>query len=193
MYKPPRRIAVDFDEVLFPLLKPMMKYHKVKEPSTMRYPYKFAEVFQVTHEKSRSMLYEYTETPEFANQRPVLGSKFNVEAIRTGVDKMYIVTGRQEFLRDKTEKWLQTHFPGVFNDVIFTNSYTPVEVRKAEVCRALNADLLIDDLIETCRDCKELKINSINYIGIPVYPWCTPERTDIFKASSWADIYMRII
>jgi 5'(3')-deoxyribonucleotidase len=193
MYKPPRRIAVDLDEVLFPLLKPMMKYHKVKDPLTMRYPYKFAEVFGVTPERAQSMLYEYYETPEFENQRPVMGARHNVDAISQNVDTMYIVTGRQEFLRDKTEKWVQTHFPDVFNDIIFTNSYTPDEVRKADVCRALNADLLIDDLIDTCRDCKELKINSINYIGIPVYPWCTPERSEIFKAASWADIYMRII
>jgi 5'(3')-deoxyribonucleotidase len=193
MYKPPRRIAVDLDEVLFPLLKPMMKYHRVNEPSTMRYPYKFSEVFGVTPDRAQSMLYAYCDTYEFENQRPVIGARHNVEAISQNVDKMYIVTGRQEFLRDKTEKWIQTHFPNVFNDIIFTNSYTPDEIRKADVCKALNADLVIDDLIETCKDCKELKIKSINYIGIPVYPWCTPERSEIFKAASWTDIYMHII
>jgi len=193
MYKLPKRIAVDLDEVLFPLLKPMMKHHKVQEPSCMKYSYNYSEVFGVSRDKAQSMLYEYYDTPDFENQRPILGSRYNVDAIRTGVDKMYIVTGRQEFLREKTEKWVRDHYPNVFSDILFTNSYTPDEVRKADACRALNVDLLIDDVIENCRDCKGLKINSINYIGIPVYPWCDPTRSDIYKVSTWADIYMYII
>jgi 5'(3')-deoxyribonucleotidase len=193
MYKPPKRIAVDLDEVLFPLLKPMMKHHKVQEPPRMKYAYNYSEVLGVSRDKAQSMLYEYYDTPEFESQRPVLGSRYNVDAIRNGVDKMYIVTGRQEFLREKTEKWIQENYPNVFSDILFTNSYTPDEVRKADVCKALNVDLLIDDVMENCRDCKEHKINSINYIGIPVYPWCDPVRADVYKVSTWADIYMYII
>jgi hypothetical protein len=159
----------------------------------MKYAYNFSEIFGVPSVTAQSMLYEYYDTPEFENQRPLLGSRYNVDAIRTGVDKMYIVTGRQEFLRDRTEKWVQENYPNVFSDILFTNSYTLDEVRKADVCKAINADLLIDDVIENCRGCKELKINSINYIGIPVYPWCDPNRSDIPKVSTWADIYMYII
>jgi hypothetical protein len=83
---------------------------------------------------------------------------------------MYIVTGRQDTVRDETEAWIQTYFPYVFDDVILTNSYTPHEVKKSDICRALNIGLIIDDNKGICDQCIEAGTNALNFIGDDIYP-----------------------
>ncbi len=50
---------------------------------------------------------------------------------------MYIVRGSQEMAEKETERWIDMYFPYMFDDVILTNSYTPNEIHKAEICHHL--------------------------------------------------------
>jgi hypothetical protein len=86
--------------------------------------------------------------------------------------ELFIVTGRQEIVRDKTEKWVHDNFPGIFADVVMTNSFTTAEVPKSVACKMLNIGLIFDDNMGVCQDCMNEKIGAINFIGDPVYPWC---------------------
>ena len=91
---------------------------------------------------------------------------------------MYVVTGRQDVVRDETETWIESFFPGVFDDVILTNSFTPNEIHKANICRALNIGLIIDDNKSICDRCINDGVKALNYIGEDeIYPWC--EESDI--------------
>jgi hypothetical protein len=87
-------------------------------------------------------------------------------------NKLFIVTGRQEIVRNKTEKWVHDNFPGIFSDVVMTNSFTVAEVPKVDVCKMLNIGLMFDDSFDVCKDCLNEKISAINFIGDPMYPWC---------------------
>jgi hypothetical protein len=88
----------------------------------------------------------------------------------------------------RTENWLNQHFPGIFHDLVMTNSFTPREVPKSSVCRALGINVIIDDNYEICKDCFKNNIDVINFIGDPVYPWC--EETDI-AIKSWDELIVR--
>ncbi len=37
--------------------------------------------------------------------------------------KFAVVTARQHIIADRTRQWLRTHFPGIFEDVLFGNAY----------------------------------------------------------------------
>jgi len=87
---------------------------------------------------------------------------------------MYIVTGRQEMVRETTELWIERFFPGVFDDIILTNSFTENEIKKVDVCRALGIGCIIDDIGQTCDECIESGMDAIHFIGDEVYPWCEP-------------------
>jgi hypothetical protein len=87
-------------------------------------------------------------------------------------DKLYIVTGRQDDVRESTELWIERYFPGIFDDVILTNSFTENEVKKVDVCRALGIGCIIDDSMQTCDECIEAGMDAINFVGEDVYPWC---------------------
>ena len=59
--------------------------------------------------------------------------------------ELHVVTARQDFLTDATERMLDKYFSGVFDSIIFTNHFSDKSRSKADVCNELNAKYLIDD------------------------------------------------
>ena len=166
------RIAVDLDEVLVPFLKPMIKWKKRDIPNNRMRKYVYRDVFQVSEFVSKNMVEHFYNSEDFYNLQPIENSQEIIKKLKDSDKKLYVVTGRQDIVREKTEDWVNRYFPGVFEDVILTNSYTPNEIQKESICKAINTKTIIDDNFNTCATCMDYGIDSINYIGDPQYPWC---------------------
>src|SRR6056300_1991226 len=130
-----KRVAIDIDEVLVSFVKPMAKFRGYKMPTTQKYPYVYKDMFNITEPQSRNMVHDFYESEEFAKLKPIPGVCKQMGYLRKHADTMYIVTGRQSYARDQTEKWLEYWFPKTFDDLIMTNSYTDHEIEKHEICR----------------------------------------------------------
>ena len=178
------RIAVDVDEVLTPLLPTMMNWRKPKIPVPPKYPYIYRSIYDISEEQSARMVREFYDSEEFANL-PVMPGSLECLTNLKKMTRLYVMTGRQNVVRTKTEDWVNKNFPGIFTDVILTNSFTKNEVSKAELCKILNIGLLIDDNLPACYDCKDLKIGALNFIGDPVYPWCYKNP---FSIKTWKEV-----
>ena len=172
------RIAIDIDEVLVPFLSPMAKYHE-KSISKTRYSYVYRDIFDITEEESQKMVQEFYKSQAFTQLTPMRGAQKAMYKLRRGADKLYIVTGRQDTVREETEDWIDTFFPNIFDDVIITNSYTPYEVKKSDICRALNIGLIIDDNKGICDQCIEAGTDALNFVGDEIYPWCEESEISI--------------
>jgi 5'(3')-deoxyribonucleotidase len=173
------RIAIDIDEVLVPFLNPMAKYHN-KSISKTRYSYVYRDIFDITEEESQKMVQEFYKSQTFIQLTPMRGAQRAMYKLRRGADKLYIVTGRQDTVREETEDWIDTFFPNIFDDVILTNSYTPHEVKKSDICRALNIGLIIDDNKGICDQCIDAGTDALNFIGADeIYPWCEESEISI--------------
>lgn len=179
------RIAIDIDEVLTPFLKPMAKYHNktIRKP---KYNYVYRQIFDIDESDSQKMVQEFYKSQEFSQLTPMKDAQKAMYKLRKNAHKMYIVTGRQDIVREETELWIDTFFPNIFDDVILTNSYTPHEVKKSAICRALNIGLIIDDNKNICDECIEAGTDALNFVGEDVYPWC--EESDI-SLRRWEDLF----
>ena len=173
------KIAIDVDEVLVHLLKPMAKRRGVKLPENKKYNYLYREVFNCTEEESQVILRDFYMSEDFRNLKPIEGSQLAMNNLNMIFDKMYIITGRQEIVREPTEIWIEHFFPGVFDDVILRNSFTPHEVKKSDICRALNIGLIIDDNKGICDQCIEAGTDALNFVGDEIYPWCEESEISI--------------
>ena len=183
--KPKQKIiAVDIDEVLCPFLYPMMKW-KGFIPSAKKYPYVYSKILSISEKESQKMVQEFYTTKNFEKIQPLMGSQAGIGYLKSRGHKLYAVTGRQSTVRSKTESWLDTYFPYAFDDLVMTNSYTPCEVSKSDICRSLNIGLIIDDNLKICMDCENEHIRAVNFIGDPVYPWCEENE---FAVRRWDDI-----
>ena len=181
------RVAIDIDEVLVNFLFPMAKHnHKMhKLWSKPKYNYVYREIFDIDEVTSQKMVQEFYRSKAFMDLTPIPGSQKAMYKLRRKAKKMYIVTGRQDSVREETEAWIQTYFPGVFDDVILTNSYTPHEVKKSDICRALNIGLIIDDNKGICDQCTGAGTDALNFVGDEMYPWCEESEISI---KGWSDL-----
>ena len=172
------RIAIDIDEVLVPFLHPMAKYHK-KSISKTRYSYVYRDIFDITEEESQKMVQEFYRSQAFTQLTPMKGARGAMYKLHRGADKLYMVPGRKDSVREETEAWIETYFPNIFDDVILTNSYTSHEVKKSDICRALNIGLIIDDNKGICDQCIEAGTDALKFVGDDIYPWCEESEISI--------------
>jgi hypothetical protein len=183
------KVAIDIDEVLVKFLFPMANYHRQvhKLRSKPKYSYVYRQIFDIDETESQKMVREFYMSKDFVDLIPIRGSQKAMSNLKERYDKMYVLTGRQDIVREKTEAWIDTYFPGVFDDVILTNSYTPNEIHKADICRALNIGLIIDDNKAICDKCIENDVRALNFIGDEhaIYPWCEGSNISI---QGWNDV-----
>jgi 5'(3')-deoxyribonucleotidase len=178
------RIGIDIDEVLAPFLPTMTRWRSPQRPLPAKYKYLYRDIYDISEKESVKLVRDFYESEEFVRMPPI---KYAVDAmteLKKG-NKLFIVTGRQEVVRDKTQMWIQENFPGIFEDVIMTNSYTSIEIPKADVCKLLSIGLMIDDNFDVCRDCLDKNVAAVNFIGDPMYPWC---EESIISVRSWKTV-----
>jgi 5'(3')-deoxyribonucleotidase len=167
----PMRIAIDIDEVLTPFLMTMKKWRPPKPSLRPIHKYVYRDIYNISEFESTKMVREFYDSEEFAKMPPIKNAIDAMIELKKN-NELFIVTGRQEIVRKKTEKWVSDNFPGIFSQVIMTNSFTSAEIPKSDVCKLLNIGLIFDDSMDVCQDCMNEKIAAINFIGDPVYPWC---------------------
>ena len=173
------RVAVDVDEVLMPLAQPLFKWARQRDPTThkpmsRKYPYNYGVILNKSQVDAQRLLYEFYDTQEFLDIQPLLGAQLGVRILKQRGKKLYVVTGRQYHVKNKTQWWIEKHFPNMFEDFVLTNSYTTMEISKLKVCNDLDADVLIDDNYFTCVQCQQGGVEAMNFVGTPMYPWCEP-------------------
>lgn len=178
------RIAIDIDETLVHFLPKLAKFHGRELPNG-KYSYVYRNIFNIPESLSKKMVYDFYKSEDFNNLLPIIGCRQKLKELRKHTKKMYVVTGRQDFVRTKTEIWLDTFFPDIFDDLVMTNSYTVDEIPKVEICRSLNIDTIIDDDYKVCMECLRAGIKPYNYTHIPSYPWSI--HSDM-ALHSWSDL-----
>lgn len=182
-----KRIAIDMDEVLFPMIKPLSKHYSSKYkraiPAKLPKNYNYSQYFNITEMESK-LLVESFYYSEHANVKPL---QHSVDAMKALADEnlLYVVTGRQTYNQciSVTHDLLNEYFNGIFDDVYFTNSYSLYgpEIPKSEICKKLAIDVFVDDSVYNCIECE--KISNINSVVFGEYPW--NEDTTLTKIKSW--------
>lgn len=182
--RPRRRIGLDLDEVLSPFCRPMFERAGHKWPKG-KWPYHYASILGISQTDSSRMVYDFYDSQEFADLKPLSGAQVGLSFLKALDYDVYIITGRQDRVRHKTEEWVERHFPGVVRDVILTNSFTSSSTSKAAICKSLAISALVDDGYQACMECECEHIKGINYVGDPVYPWC---EENALAAHNWDEV-----
>lgn len=106
---------------------------------------------------------------EFHTHQNVLNFKVKDEA-QAALSKLSskydlcIVTARRRHLLEITRTWVEQHFPNVFNDIHFVPIWEPGnKVTKAEICKQIGADFLVDDLARHCNVAAEGGIKTVMF------------------------------
>ena len=97
---------------------------------------------------------EFFESEHFQNIPPIGESARMLRGLRDKC-RFVVVTSRRTSLEDKTRNWLDTHYEGIFEDVLFANHYASdgsSPTTKSELCKSVGAKVLVDDSLEYIKE-----------------------------------------
>lgn len=113
---------------------------------------------------------------------------------------LVVVTTRREILKPETDAWISRHFPGIFQELHFAGIWEHPDMAralahtKAEICREIGADYLIDDQPKHCIGAAGAGLKSILFGD---YKWNRGEQDlpeGVTRAAHWNEIaeYFRV-
>ena len=159
-------IACDMDEVLCDFLGALIAWHNMTYGTSLTKAdfksYHFHETWGGTLAEGVDKVHLFFRSPYFAQIQPVPGAAEAVAELKKRAN-LVVVTSRQHVIAEQTLEWLNTHFPGIFSDVLFGNHYAqnnpdPSRIdatkrTKADMCKEAGALALVDDNVSYCTQC----------------------------------------
>lgn len=165
-------IAVDVDEVLFPMVESFLRYHNPQYGTDHRFEdffsYDWEHTLGVPQEETVRRVYEYLAS-DYSHVETVQGSQEAVVALAKDYE-LVVITARHPQFETTTVDWLHDRFEKVFKEVVCIG-YAPVmekPITKAEICHDLGAVAMIDDSLTHISHCADAGIEGILFGD---YPW----------------------
>lgn len=184
-------VAIDFDEVLFPLSVELIRRHNGQYGTSFTtnhfVTYVLGDVWGHTYVESVAKVHAFLGE-DHINVPPIAGAVDALAQLRQDYE-LIVVTSRDRLLQQQTERWLSSHFPRAFSDVFFAgNKHTGRGFQtKVELCLRSNAVCLIDDSLDYASECSVAGIPGILFGD---YPWNESASLPpgVLRAECWADV-----
>lgn len=152
--KNPKIVALDLDEVVVETSPMILKNYNKTYGTNVKLSDYYQDNLKTWNVPDLDTLVkrvnEYAESKEYMSLKPVQIAIDTIHKLQEKY-KLYIITGRPDFIELATRKWLAKNFPEVFEDVIFSNFFTPGGLNrrhKGDICVELGVDVLVDDHLE---------------------------------------------
>ena len=184
-------IAVDIDEVLFPMVPDLISYldreHSVKLSQNDFVKYNLEEIWEGDPAEAKALFQSYVNQFEI-EVAPIKDAAAALRQLSVGYD-VIVMTARDESVGKITRDWLNQHFPQIFKDVhLLGNSKDSVSWRgKAEVCKELGVYCLIDDSLKHILATDEAGIKTILFGN---YPWNQADKlpAGVTRVKNWQEV-----
>lgn len=186
------KIGVDMDSVIAEIIQPMVEFHNARYHTRLtladHVDYNLSAVWKCDPATVLERIYEYYESPYFDRVQPVVGSERGIEYL-SRKHELVLITSRPHSIEEKTNCWLDKHFPGKFKKVLHTNQIShshEKRKKKSEVCREEGIALMIDDAVDYAVDCAQAGIQV--YLFREAWNINAPVHANIRPVAGWEEI-----
>jgi uncharacterized HAD superfamily protein len=151
-----KRIGIDIDDVIFPFMANFLSYLNKKNMTS----YSFEDVtnyhlwkmgIHKSKEEDVLVALEFQNSIIFDDINPIDGTKEVIEEISEYYD-IFFVTSRPEDIKDKTNNFLNKHFPKNGFKIFHSGDVYGKNLSKTEICKELKISLMIEDNPEYAYD-----------------------------------------
>ncbi len=170
-------IAVDFDDVLVNSTELLPSLYNKKYGTSL----KFSDMYQSrydafgvqTQQEAIRQLQTVMLDPGYTELVP---DEIVIQGVHelAKIHELHVITGRAGFLEPYTRKVLDDYFAGCFASLEHTNHFDDgsgehIRRSKVDVCRQINADVMIDDLPHHLKEILDSGVSEV--ISFGDYPW----------------------
>jgi 5'(3')-deoxyribonucleotidase len=190
-------IAVDIDDVLAVFAEEFVKFSNDKWSTSLQvddYTEHWSEMWQINKDQTNDRAKEWYASG-FTGSLPANQTAKEVLEELSKLYELVITTSRHSALRVETEEWINKNFEGIFATIHFAGIWEDqhssheelIKVTKAELCKKIGADFLIDDQPKHCIAASEAGINALLF---GEYSWNrkTASAPRLHKVSDWQDV-----
>jgi uncharacterized HAD superfamily protein len=147
-------IAIDIDDVISRNASAFIEYSNQKYGTDLTandYQEHWGEVWKVEHDELKKRAEEYHESGYIATY-PVIEGAFEALSQLKKRFRLVAVTSRRISIKQLTQEWIQTHYPNIFEDIIFCGFFDSehygFHLTKGELVKNLSANYFIDDQLK---------------------------------------------
>ncbi|KAL9262258.1 hypothetical protein AKJ16_DCAP05694 [Drosera capensis] len=196
-------VAVDVDEVLGNFVTALNRFiadryssnHSVSE----YHVYEFFKIWNCSRAEADIRVHEFFKTSYFRNGiHPIPGAHKALHKL-SNFCTLSVVTSRQNAIKDQTIEWIETHYPGLFCEIHFGNHFAldGTSRPKSDICRSMEAKVLIDDNPKYAIDCAEAGIKVLLFDYENSYPWSKDVSVDqhplVTRVHNWEQVEQQLI
>jgi uncharacterized HAD superfamily protein len=198
--KQQKTIAVDIDDVLSRSAEGFIAFSNQQWGHSLSpddYQEEWAVVWGVPLEEALKRSIVYHASGAVGNYQPHEAALPVLQRLAKHY-KLVTVTSRREILKPETDRWIELHFPGIFQELHYAgiwdkeltgkNVQQTLKRSKADLLRQIRADYLIDDHPKHCLGAAEAGIPAILF---GTYSWNRGIKDlpkNVTRALTWDDI-----
>ena len=183
-------IGVDCDEVLFPLKQPLYDFINELKGVNLKWRssnYDFGIELGLSYEERVGLYNTFVWANKLEEIKPYPNAFEGMKELKKYFD-LVLITSRQNFVREKTEKSLEKYFPKIFSYIEIGNHHNLFEKNnsrtKLEMCRLRNVDLLIEDQTKYAEE-----LNGEIPMILFDQPWNQGfKRKNVYRAKDWEEV-----
>lgn len=194
MTAPKPTIAIDIDDVLSTNAASFIEYSNREfgtHLSVDDYQEHWTEMWKVDQQESERRAREYHESGHIATYGTVEGARAALEELKKRY-RLIVLTTRRSSIIQLTKEWIEEHYPGIFDEFIFTGFYDLPGAEnatrtKGELAKAAGADYFIDDQPKHVISAARLGIPSLLF---GEYAWNKTARVpdDVTRVKDWGEV-----
>lgn len=195
-------IAIDIDDVLSLSAEGLVAYTNERWGTHLKvedYGEDWGKMWQIEHdtEEMEKRAEEVHAVGVFGRTDPKDDAKRVLEKLHESF-RITLVTSRRRRLSEETDAWIQKHFYGVIDDIVYagiydrdggrlTKHHERLAATKQNVLRELSPAYFIDDQLKHCYAATELNIRTILFGG---YSWNQDPNLpkNIMRCRTWLEV-----
>jgi uncharacterized HAD superfamily protein len=191
------RIGVDLDGVVANIMEPILERYNLLYETSFMYGDLFSHdlwnVFGVTEDESLKRVLSIMDELDFDE---VIVHDGAIDGLRelTKKHELIAITSRPLFFKEKTLKWIEKYFSGIFEKIIFTNQYSSdgeyAKVNMSNVCQAEGIEVMLEDYIKYVNDCSRV----CKRVLLFDQPWNQIDElpANAFRVAGWDEVLREI-
>ncbi len=187
-------VAVDLDDTLFAFARPFFDWHNLRygtdlgleDLANSRYLF---DAWGGTVEEAADRVPRFFREVDILGLDPISGAVECLRSLRRRY-QLVVLSARDPNFAAITDEWLNKHFGGVFDRVILGIGHSERgegSTTKAEVCRRIGADVLVDDQVAHLAPAADEGIRTLLFGR---YPWnqAEPVPPSSVRVADWSQV-----
>lgn len=191
-----KRIAVDVDDVLALSAEDFVAYCNERWDTKLTvedYDEDWGKLWGVSLEEAESRAREFLTSGSMSNYAHHEDAVRVLRKLKDDYD-LVVITSRDRLLTRETRDWVDQYFEGIFSDIHHAGiwdgdrSDEMIKMTKADICKEVGADYLIDDQLKHCLAVASAGIPSLLF-GDYTWNQLKDLPSDVHRVMSWDDVY----